>query len=418
MTQATRPADAPDVFIDKGNPLGYQRSESLQADFDTAIAQLRTDDSWKGKLVADLVLEGGGVKGIGLVGAVLVLSEAGYTFRRVAGTSAGAIAAVLIASIGKAGKDMTSLKTYMDSLKFERFMQMGRVAHWIQDIGAIGKGIVDTSALMRRMGIYSGDYLAEWLEPILTDDLGVRTFADLKILPADDPRTEDDPGMSLPPERQYRVVVHASDITRAELARLPWDYNYYGLIRDDEQVVQAVRASMSIPFFFEPVTVQANPADVEIPAPGGTSISQHYPGGSVTWVDGGMLANFPIDAFDRIDGLAPRWPTIGIKLSALGTEMPKDVACHDTSREAWRCLQTMMNEWDRYHVEQTTAARTIFVDNMGLSATQFELTSEQKDQLFLSGVRAATKFLIEMSAVGGVPRTVQRARELAAQLAH
>jgi hypothetical protein len=98
--------------------------------------------------------------------------------------------------------------------------------------------------------------------------------------------------------------------------------------------------------------------------------------------------------------------------------MPKDVACHDTSREAWRCLQTMMNEWDRYHVEQTTAARTIFVDNMGLSATQFELTSEQKDQLFLSGVRAATKFLIEMSAVGGVPRTVQRARELAAQLAH
>jgi predicted acylesterase/phospholipase RssA len=175
---------------------------------------------------------------------------------------------------------------------------------------------------------------------------------------------------------------------------------------------------MSIPFFFEPVTVQSNPVDVEIPGPGGTSIPQHYPGGSVTWVDGGMLANFPIDAFDRIDGLAPRWPTIGIKLSALGTEMPKDVACHDTSREAWRCLQTMMNEWDRYHVEQTTAARTIFVNNMGLSATQFELTSEQKDQLFLSGVRAATKFLIEMSAVGGVPRTVQKARQLAAQLAH
>ena len=40
-----------------------------------------------------------GLKGIGLVGAVLVLSEAGYTFPRVAGTSAGAIAATLIASI-------------------------------------------------------------------------------------------------------------------------------------------------------------------------------------------------------------------------------------------------------------------------------------------------------------------------------
>jgi predicted patatin/cPLA2 family phospholipase len=39
---------------------------------------------------ADLVLEGGGVKGIGLAGAVLALDQAGYRFQRVAGTSAGA----------------------------------------------------------------------------------------------------------------------------------------------------------------------------------------------------------------------------------------------------------------------------------------------------------------------------------------
>ena len=39
---------------------------------------------------ADLVLEGGGVKGIGLVGAIRVFSDAGYQFRRVAGTSATA----------------------------------------------------------------------------------------------------------------------------------------------------------------------------------------------------------------------------------------------------------------------------------------------------------------------------------------
>ena len=38
---------------------------------------------------ADLVLEGGGVKGLGLVGAVLHLMREGYTFPRVAGTSAG-----------------------------------------------------------------------------------------------------------------------------------------------------------------------------------------------------------------------------------------------------------------------------------------------------------------------------------------
>ena len=35
---------------------------------------------------ADLVLEGGGVKGIGLAGAYSILKETGYTFHRVAGT--------------------------------------------------------------------------------------------------------------------------------------------------------------------------------------------------------------------------------------------------------------------------------------------------------------------------------------------
>jgi predicted acylesterase/phospholipase RssA len=51
----------------------------------------------------DLVLEGGGVKGIGLIGALAVLEERGYVPQNVAGTSAGAIAAALIAAGYSAG---------------------------------------------------------------------------------------------------------------------------------------------------------------------------------------------------------------------------------------------------------------------------------------------------------------------------
>ena len=50
-------------------------------------------------MFADLVLEGGGVKGIALVGAISVLEERGYQFRRVAGTSAGAIVGALEAAM-------------------------------------------------------------------------------------------------------------------------------------------------------------------------------------------------------------------------------------------------------------------------------------------------------------------------------
>ena len=44
---------------------------------------------------ADLVLEGGGVKGLGTAGAVMGLLDAGYRFQRVAGTSVGAVGRVL-----------------------------------------------------------------------------------------------------------------------------------------------------------------------------------------------------------------------------------------------------------------------------------------------------------------------------------
>lgn len=50
------------------------------------------------ELPADLVLEGGGVKGIALLGAVQRLMAGGYRFRRVAGSSAGAIVGALVAA--------------------------------------------------------------------------------------------------------------------------------------------------------------------------------------------------------------------------------------------------------------------------------------------------------------------------------
>ena len=400
-----------DIVIDPGAPYGYRRSAGPQRQFEEAAASLLASDGWRGggapELVADLALEGGGVKGIGIVGAVSVLAEAGYRFARVAGTSAGSIAAALIAAIAKKGAPMTSLKGYLDDLTFTEFMQPKGKLHEFMDhhFGNAGEKLSDAAVLTHRMGVYDGNFLGTWLGPIL-GDLGVHTFADLKIT------MEDDPGMSLPASRRYGLVVHTSDITRGQLVRLPWDYDFYGLNRDEQDVVLAVRASMSIPFFFEPVTFTAQPADVDMPGPGGGSIPTHHDGGTVTWVDGGMLRNFPINAFDREDGGPPRWPTIGVKLSSLQTRFPATQAARSTYVEARGCLHTMMNEWDAYGVDAATAGRTIFVDNAGIATTDFGLSPDQRNELFLNGVRAATDFVIEMGARGRVPRTEVEARQL------
>src|SRR5215472_1618930 len=74
-------AASQDVRIDPDSERGYVRDAQLQRDFDAAAERLREADGYvdpadpqgRRQLRADLALEGGGVKGIGLAGEVLAL---------------------------------------------------------------------------------------------------------------------------------------------------------------------------------------------------------------------------------------------------------------------------------------------------------------------------------------------------------
>jgi NTE family protein len=324
----------------------------------------------------DLVLEGGGVKGIGLVGAVLALDEAGYQFQRIAGTSAGAITAALIAALQTAGEPLDRLQDYISSVDYARFEQKG----WLRDhLGPIG----DAAQLALRLGLYSGDYLLEWLGGLL-EEIGVTTFAQLE---------QADALSSLPPSCRYSLVVHTSDITRNRLVRLPWDYPAYGLEPGRQLIVDAVRASMSIPFFFDPVRLDAPRAEAD---------GVTWEGGPVTWVDGGLLADFPVEVFDRTDGEPSRWPTVGIKLSAQKTVVSDGKACSNVGAEAFACLHTLLDNTDRYYLAPGKQARTIFVDSLGVKATDFHLTASTQAALYASGQRAAGAWLAAQPATPAV----------------
>jgi NTE family protein len=242
---------------------------------------------------------------------------------------------------------MTELLSYMRSLSFTKFMPEGRLHQLLDHVSErTGDLVADAAILTHRMGIYSGDYLTEWLAPILHNELGIRSFADLKL------SSEVDPDLSLPPGHEYSLVVNVSDITRRQLVRLPWDYPLYGHVADDEDPVEAVRASISIPLFFEPVRFVANPTELDVPLPTGGTTRVHYAGGSVTWVDGGLLESCSTAAFDRIDGRSPRRPTIGVKLSDLGREISPTKACGSALAVGIGCVQTLMSEWDSYTTDR------------------------------------------------------------------
>lgn len=305
---------------------------------------------------ADLVLEGGGVKGIGLAGAVSVLEEHGYHFRRIAGTSAGSIVGALLA----AGYTADELHALMSEISLKDFRDEGL----LDRLGPIGKGL---SVVLER-GIYEGKRLREWLAERLAAR-GVETFADV--------RYTGDSESALPDHLAYKLVVTASDVSRGRLVRLPWDYPAYGLEAGGPAVADAVRASISIPFFYEPVTLR------------GPALKE-----PVTLVDGGLLSNFPIAIFDRRDARPPRWPTFGIKLSARPDAMQIANRTSGILGFSRAIVATMASAHDQMHLDDPCVVRrTIFVDTGKVKATDFDLGPEEQAGLYESGRSAATEFL-------------------------
>lgn len=289
------------------------------------------------------------------MGAVSVLQEEGYEFPRVAGTSAGALVAALLA----ADYPASELAGWLRKVDFAEFADKGA----LDRLGPVGKAL----SVVFEQGVYEGHAVERWTAERLAEQ-GRETFANMRL--------PDDPDSTLPDERRYRLVVMASDVTRGRLVRLPWDYPDFGLAADTRPVAEAVRASTSIPFYYEPVRLT-----------GGKGYEH-------VLVDGGMLSNFPVDTFDRTDGRAPRWPTFGIKLSARpeAAQRPQDIG--NTFDFARALVSTMMNFHDQMHLDDpAVTARTIFVDTFKVRATDFDLDDETKDRLYQSGRDAARKFL-------------------------
>ena len=315
-----------------------------------------------GKLKADAVFEGGGVKGIGLVGAIAEIERAGYEFVNLAGTSAGAIAAGLLA----VGYRAAEIKTKLEELDYRDFQDEGL----LDKLGLPGKAL----SLGFELGIYEGQYFHDWFEGLL-QARGKTKFGDLVTEWSNDVRY------------RYKLQVIAADVTDQRMLVLPRDLESFGLDPDEFPIARAVRMSMSIPLFFEPVRLKDKNDRVHI------------------IVDGGLLSNYPVWLLD--DGTSsPPWPTFGFKLveraeRTLGTADWKPIKGPVEFLKA--VLGTLTGAHDRFHISESHGdyQRTIGIPttvnvggrNKEIKATDFDLTKEESRLLYENGVAAGRKFL-------------------------
>jgi NTE family protein len=316
------------------------------------------------RIDADAVVQGGGVKGIALAGALLGFAHhpqlSVKKWVNVAGTSAGSIIAAFLAT----GHGPEDLERLIKSAPYEKF----------QDFGPGGELIGGAINLARHHGLAHGQYFHDWFD----EQIDGKTFESVR---------RDDAEAGSTDNEAYRLRMIAADVTRRELLVLPGDLRSYRSPHSGEpidpdgfKIADAVRMSMSIPFFFQPI-----------------SLVHHESGQESTIVDGGLLSNFPVWLFDVKDR-RPARPTFGLRLfggHAGKAINPVAEAFGWPLRFGSDLFHTAMDAWDIRFMSHSTTVRTCPVPADDVGTTDFDISDEKKQELVDGGREAATKFLDE-----------------------
>jgi len=319
----------------------------------------------------NLVFEGGGIRGIAYTGAVNVLEKKGVLqgIEKVAGTSAGSIVALMI-SLGYTSKEIDST---IFNLKIEKFND-GRG-------GLIGK----YRRMKRYYGIYKGDYFGTWLEQLIKNKTGnpLLTFKQLDSLTKTNKRFK-------------KLYCIGANLTKQQTEIFSFETTPAIYLKT------AVRISCSIPFFYQPVLLDSNWMETKNPVKG-----YNYQ----VYVDGGIVANYPINIFDSCkngvnglfcDQIIHNKQTLGMKLErneqierlSTSSEIPP-INIHNFNEYSGAFLNLVMETINRKPNLENERGRTIYIGYGDIFSKPRKMTTKEKTDLIESGKMATEHFLYQ-----------------------
>ena len=154
---------------------------------------------------------------------------------------------------------------------------------------------------------------------------------------------------------------------------------------------------MSIPIFFEPFTLE----DFH------TRASNWKSDTNITFVDGGVVSNFPLSLYDTKGSVRPKCPTFGLLIDetkgATSGHRRKDNEVDNLAELVMAMHQTMQEYGDKAYIDNHPGAeaRIIRLSNWvnlsgkkyPIKTTDFDITPDEKIHLFLNGVEATLEKL-------------------------
>lgn len=380
-----------------------------------------------GHQYVDLVMEGGGVLGIALAGYIYLLEQAGLRFSALGGASAGSITALVLAALDEPGAakadrlvDVVAnipMADFMDGKDDRDSDASDFVNTMLQRPGLLQgawKAVQVLDNLRHIQGLNRGDRFHAWMRSVL-NDCGIRDTRALRQRMATTPQgwhlrpgsqhreSQLEGHAALPPldaRKDYLCIV-AADIATETKVEFPRMAALYWERPGAVNPADYVRCSMSIPVFFQPYRVPVVIRDAQhrqlwcqlagmdmrdldparVPA---------FPPPEACFIDGGVLSNFPIDAFHNTLKVPTR-PTLGVKLQwdershTIGT-VTKLVT--QTFNSARHCL-----DYEFLRKNPDFKQLVAYIDTADHDWLNFDLADTGKLDLFRRGAEAACTFL-------------------------
>lgn len=318
----------------------------------------------------NLVLKGGGIRGIAYLGALEVLYKEGIPqqIERVAGSSAGAMTALVIGlNLGfeetlkvansidfpnlAGSPDFFEEREVNDENFYEEEEAIPRGL--MSAFSTLGTSMKQVKFLFQTKGLFTSTYIYDWLD-------------------------EQVARVTKKPEGTFKEFVDGGGkdlyITVTNISNNS-PHICSSVTTPHMKVAEAIRTSMSIPIYFESI-------------PFNNTYLKGYFG------DGGVMNNYPINLFDKD---APNPETLGLFLySAMREQKFPDNAEYGLKNYAGDIIGCLLEAQDWYLAQQPKdVERTVQIDYKGVSATNFEMETDDENytKLYVSGKKSMEEYL-------------------------
>ena len=253
-------------------------------------------------------------------------------------------------------------------------------------------------------GINPGRFFYDWIEKQMRDN-GIANTNDLRQKAG-----QEIPGLHLRNPRHPQglegltgdVTFISSELVTQNKIEFPAMASLFRNDKsDDIHPAGFVRASMSIPVFFESFFIRDIPCeDPEIKKQWLSVFGETDPPSVARFVDGGILSNFPINIFYNPRVLVPRLPSFGIDLDdATPEDKAKQSANWTMTGYFGRIFNTIRNYYDKdFQLKNRVYAQG--VGSIPLSEfnwLNFFVSDADKLAMFERGAEAATQFLLKFN---------------------